>query len=457
MNIISYAQNFEDVILWRALKHVDSGFYLDIGAQDPTVDSVSLAFYERGWRGCHVEPTMQYSTKLRQARPDELVLQLAIGKEEGLIDFFEFENTGLSTSSPEIADAHSKQGFECRRTTVPVISLQTLLQRLGDRDIHWMKVDVEGGEQAVIEGWKDSPVRPWILVIESTRPLSPEETHRGWEPLILDRGYEFAYFDALNRFYVHRDHLDLLPSFASPPNIFDGFELSGTASHPFYRHVGDKAQQAEVRASHAETRAHEQEERALAAESAAQAAETRADELQERALAAEARAQEQEERAQAAEAATHQSCQQADEWHERILALHNSTSWKITRPLRAFKRMAGADFSLFHRPAAAVGLKAKLTLRPLVAFGIQQVFQRPELRARLSRTLKKFPRLHRRLLRVAVDTGVVYGGIAMQQAVAAIQHVEVVSSEEFLAMSPRARRIYADLQAAIEIRKAERR
>ncbi len=57
MTFISYAQNFEDVMLWRALKHVENGFYVDVGAQDPVVDSVSLAFYEHGWRGVHIEPT----------------------------------------------------------------------------------------------------------------------------------------------------------------------------------------------------------------------------------------------------------------------------------------------------------------------------------------------------------------------------------------------------------------
>lgn len=50
---ISYAQNFEDVMLWRALKHVKNGLYIDIGAHDPVICSVSLAFYERGWRGVH--------------------------------------------------------------------------------------------------------------------------------------------------------------------------------------------------------------------------------------------------------------------------------------------------------------------------------------------------------------------------------------------------------------------
>ena len=51
-SLISYAQNFEDVMRWRALKDVKNGFYIDIGAQDPIVDSVSLFFFERGWVVC---------------------------------------------------------------------------------------------------------------------------------------------------------------------------------------------------------------------------------------------------------------------------------------------------------------------------------------------------------------------------------------------------------------------
>ena len=40
----SYAQNFEDLMLYRALGHLERGFYIDIGAQHPKIDSVSKAF-----------------------------------------------------------------------------------------------------------------------------------------------------------------------------------------------------------------------------------------------------------------------------------------------------------------------------------------------------------------------------------------------------------------------------
>ena len=44
MTFISYAQNFEDVMLRRVLKHVENGFYIDVGAQDPSADSVTKLF-----------------------------------------------------------------------------------------------------------------------------------------------------------------------------------------------------------------------------------------------------------------------------------------------------------------------------------------------------------------------------------------------------------------------------
>ena len=60
MPFISYAQNSEDVVLWRALRDVEKGFYVDVGATDPEVDSISCAFYERGWSGINAYPVDAY-------------------------------------------------------------------------------------------------------------------------------------------------------------------------------------------------------------------------------------------------------------------------------------------------------------------------------------------------------------------------------------------------------------
>jgi FkbM family methyltransferase len=237
MGINSYAQNFEDVMLWRALSHVEHGFYIDVGAQDPVVDSVSLAFYERGWHGIHIEPVPQYADTLRQQRPGDLVLQAAVGNGPSVINFFEIINTGLSTADSAIAAQHEANGFGARKIMVPCIPLAAIFDHAGAREIHWLKIDVEGFEKEVLGSWTPSAARPWIVVIESTLPRTQVESHESWESILLAFGYSIAYFDGLNRYYVSSDHVELKKSLSVPPNTFDDFTLNGTASAPFHRRI----------------------------------------------------------------------------------------------------------------------------------------------------------------------------------------------------------------------------
>jgi FkbM family methyltransferase len=229
MGIVSYAQNFEDVMLWRALGHIPNGFYIDVGAQHPVLDSVSKAFYEHGWRGVHVEATRMYAELLRADRQDELVLQVALSEQAGSIAFYEFPETGLSTGDQSIALKHQERGFEVQKITVPCITLADVFEQVGQRDIHWLKIDVEGMEPQVLAGWGSSAARPWVLVVESTYPLSQTETHLAWQDFVLSRGYQQVYFDGLNRYYVQTDKPEIAKHFLVPPNVFDGYSLAPTS------------------------------------------------------------------------------------------------------------------------------------------------------------------------------------------------------------------------------------
>jgi len=230
---ISFAQNFEDVLLWRALKHIEKGFYIDIGAQHPEIDSVSKAFYDHDWRGVHVEPIRRYADLLREYRPDEIVLEVAIAEESGILTFYDIPDTGLSTADSSIAEGHHHQGFAVRETTVPCIPLSDVLARYGDRDIHWLKIDVEGFELAVLDGWGDSPIRPWIVVVESTLPNTQIDTHDVWEAQLVERGYTPALFDGLNRYYVSEHHPELQEALQHGPTVFDQFTFSPTVPNSF--------------------------------------------------------------------------------------------------------------------------------------------------------------------------------------------------------------------------------
>lgn len=242
---VSYSQNFEDVILNRVFKRIPQGMYIDIGAYDPVIDSVSLSFYERGWRGIHVEPTPALAEKLRAARPDEIVVQAIVGKANPAAEFYEFEGTGLSTANPEIAGSHRLGGRQAISYRVKSIPLAEVLALAGGNEVHWLKIDTEGTEAEVIETWGQSDVRPWVVVVESTQPLSETVSHTAWETTLVGLGYEFVYFDGLNRFYVSKAHPELVGFFGPGPNVFDEFTLSGTASETYTHRLKEKLGEAE--------------------------------------------------------------------------------------------------------------------------------------------------------------------------------------------------------------------
>ena len=213
------------------------GLTKEFGAKR-VVDSVSLLFYEKGWRGMHVEPMPEYAQKLREAREDEEVLEAAVGASDGEIELYSFGGTGLTTGVSQHAERHEKDGRAVELIKVPCLPLSKIFERFNRRNVHWLKVDVEGMEGAVLETWGESHMRPWIVVVESTLPNSQSPAYKSWEHELTGRGYSFVYFDGLNRFYVHEDHQDLAESFILPPNFFDYFSLSEHS--PFSAHVTEK-------------------------------------------------------------------------------------------------------------------------------------------------------------------------------------------------------------------------
>ncbi len=225
MTFISYAQNFEDVMLRRALKDIEIGFYIDVGANDPVNDSVTKAFYDTGWRGINIEPVSEWYNNLQQHRPDDINLQLAVGSRKGQLNFYEIVGTGMSTMDESIAKQHvQKHGFELKNYKIPVVTLTTICEQHPHSDIHFLKIDVEGTEQSVLQGLNLKKIRPWIILVESTLPNKQIENYEEWEHLLTERGYHYTYFDGLNRYYVADEHDELDAAFIVPPNYFDHFK-----------------------------------------------------------------------------------------------------------------------------------------------------------------------------------------------------------------------------------------
>ena len=233
MPFMSFAQNMEDVMLWRALKHVENGFYIDIGAFSPDMESVTRAFYERNWRGVNVEPNPHFQTALQERRPRDVNLQLAVSDTEGAIALHIVGDTGLSSTDAAIVADHEKAGWHTSVIQVPALRLSSIWDAHVpiNQPVHFLKVDVEGHEAAVLKSADWGRHRPWIVVVEATLPNSQIEAHADWEPTLTAARYGFVYEDGLNRFYVAQEHPELIGAFRYPPNHFDAYVQQGQFNH----------------------------------------------------------------------------------------------------------------------------------------------------------------------------------------------------------------------------------
>jgi FkbM family methyltransferase len=241
---ISYAQRYEDLHLLRCFGEQVKGFYIDIGAGHPVYDNVSFAFYLRGWSGITVEPNPWLAQLSGAVRPRDARIQSLVGVKPGEAAYYLVEHYhGLSTTVASNAQAAQEEfGEAAQKLTVPVTTLAVLCERHAPAAIDFLKVDVEGAEPDVLGGNDWRRFRPKVVVVEALAPITMAPAWDNWEPILTGNGYEFAFFDSLNRYYVAREHADIAKRLAAEPPSNQGVvkfsdfrKAVEDASHPDHR------------------------------------------------------------------------------------------------------------------------------------------------------------------------------------------------------------------------------
>jgi len=219
---VSYAQTCEDVILNRIFRHVNDGFYIDIGAYHPVIGSVTKAFYDRGWCGINVEPASIFE-ELRRARPRDINVKAAVLDREATVEFLEDRaDRGMSRVGAAAGELNEDR---LESYQVQAITLNDLVARHAQgREISFLKIDAEGAEAAIIlaTNWKN--VRPMVILVEATAPWTNNLVNDEWEPALLANGFIRAYFDGINVFYLRVEDAALLCHFKCPVNVLDNYE-----------------------------------------------------------------------------------------------------------------------------------------------------------------------------------------------------------------------------------------
>ncbi|PIR75656.1 MAG: hypothetical protein CO030_01730 [Candidatus Magasanikbacteria bacterium CG_4_9_14_0_2_um_filter_42_11] len=192
-NLVTYAQNKEDMLIDIFLGCKKIGSYIDVGANHPDALSVTKLFYERGWRGLNVEPNYENYLLFLRSRPEDKNYNVGLADKEGEFDFFYKpdasigETTGF-TFSQEIYD---KRNYDLESKKIPVTTLKKLFEENQLTYVDFINIDTEGFEMQILNGNDWNKYKAGVLCIEG----------KGFSDFLKPFGYKKVLFDGSNSFY----------------------------------------------------------------------------------------------------------------------------------------------------------------------------------------------------------------------------------------------------------------
>lgn len=166
----SYSQCGEDVIARTVfdMLGIPCPSYLDIGAHHPTYLNNTYIFYRAGSRGINVEPDPRLFAKFKNRRAKDLNLNVGVGKEAGVLDLYILSTRTLNTFSLEEAKGYEAHGFKIvDKVSVPVITINELLDAYITKTPDFLSVDVEGLDYSILSTLNFRLYRPALICVET--------------------------------------------------------------------------------------------------------------------------------------------------------------------------------------------------------------------------------------------------------------------------------------------------
>lgn len=200
----TYAQHGEDLMLCNVfrLMGVDRPSYLDLGAHHPYVISNTALLYERGSRGVNFEANPVLVEAFREARPEDVTVNVGVGPERGTLPFYQFsEGSGLNTFSEAVAQSMAPRRPVRRVLHLPVLTITEIVNEYcGGVYPELLTLDLEGFDLPVLATADFSKSHPLVVVAE-LRGAEDEESRA-----LMDRwGFRVLCRMMANLILVHED------------------------------------------------------------------------------------------------------------------------------------------------------------------------------------------------------------------------------------------------------------
>ena len=170
------------------------GFYVDVGANDPVLDSQSQHLEALGWTGLLVEPDPDCCELLRKTRTGT-VIEMACSSPENAGKQLLLNRAGPHST---LEDRPIALGAVVRSTLA--VQCQTLdamlLANAAPKGFDLLSIDIEGHELVALSGFSFATWKPRLVLLED------HVTHHKKHHLMQANGYQLILRTGLNSWYV---------------------------------------------------------------------------------------------------------------------------------------------------------------------------------------------------------------------------------------------------------------
>src|SRR5947209_16759770 len=187
----------EEMRLVREFFGGATGYFVDVGANDPQLGSQSWHLEQAGWTGILIEPQPDLAARLRQRRKAKVFAVACSAPANAGTSMPLYLAGPLSSLNENLMNVTLKADAT---VTVPVRTLDHVLAEAGaPSPIDFLSIDVEGHAREVLQGIDLVRWRPRLILVEDH--VMNLRLHRH----LRSRGYQWIRRTGLNSWYVPVD------------------------------------------------------------------------------------------------------------------------------------------------------------------------------------------------------------------------------------------------------------
>ena len=215
IDVLSFSFEGEDRIANSLLRDIIKThdkkdlFYIDIGSNHPQNNNNTMLFAQKGYRGICVEPLKHYNEMYKKMRPNDVIENCGISNRCGWAELQVYEDDSASSMHADTVMRYGQKFAVVDKIRIECMTYSKLIEKhnLGDKNIPFVDLDIEGEDTVVLEEITSSKSKPLLICVEN-KLVNLERSYPDTkiDEIAKAGGYTLISKTALNSFYILSKH-----------------------------------------------------------------------------------------------------------------------------------------------------------------------------------------------------------------------------------------------------------